>query len=38
MGEAASPAAFIWRTFEILSYGNFQMELRVATTFISAEV
>lgn len=32
-GEAASPAAFVWRTFEILSYGNFLMELRVCYRF-----
>lgn len=35
--EAVSPQAFIWRTFEILSYGNFLMALRVDTD-ISAEV
>lgn len=33
MGEAASPAAFVWRTFEILSYGNSLMELRVCCRF-----
>lgn len=36
--EAVSPPAFIWRTFEILSYGNFWMALRVDTASISAEV
>lgn len=36
--EAVSPPAFIWRTFEILSYGNFLMALHVDTTSISAEV
>lgn len=33
MGEAASPAAFVRRTFEILSYGNSLMELRVCYRF-----
>lgn len=36
MGEAVSPLAFIWRTFEILSYGNVSMALRV--DIISVEV
>lgn len=36
--EAVSPPAFIWRTFEILSYGNFVMALCVDTASISAEV
>lgn len=38
MEEAVSPPAFIWRTFEILSYGNFVMALCVDTASISAEV
>lgn len=36
--EAVFPPAFIWRTFEILSYGNFLMSLCANTASISTEV
>lgn len=36
--EAVYPPAFIWRTSEILSYGNFLMVWRVDTASMSAEL